>query len=206
MMRSNFCLDCTWEVGVVRKGSLFVFSGPSGVGKGTVLENLLDNYKEVVYSISATTRPRREGEMDGEDYFFLSDEIFFEMVKENKFIEWAKVHDNYYGTPRDFVDKTLEDGKDIILEIDIQGAKMVRNNYPDAVYIFLSPPSMEELENRLNKRGTENEKNKAIRLRNAQIELREKEKYNYQIINDNLNEAVDKLRSILIAEKCRIRK
>jgi len=205
-MRSNFCLDCTWEVGVVRKGSLFVFSGPSGVGKGTVLENLLDNYKEVVYSISATTRPRREGEMDGEDYFFLSDEIFFEMVKENKFIEWAKVHDNYYGTPRDFVDKTLEDGKDIILEIDIQGAKMVRNNYPDAVYIFLSPPSMEELENRLNKRGTENEKNKAIRLRNAQIELREKEKYNYQIINDNLNEAVDKLRSILIAEKCRIRK
>ena len=190
----------------MRKGSLFVLSGPSGVGKGTVLENLLDNYKEVVYSISATTRPRREGEMDGEDYFFLSDEIFFEMVKENKFIEWAKVHDNYYGTPRDFVDKTLEDGKDIILEIDIQGAKMVRNNYPDAVYIFLSPPSMEELENRLNKRGTENEKNKAIRLRNAQIELREKEKYNYQIINDNLNEAVDKLRSILIAEKCRIRK
>ncbi len=190
----------------MRKGSLFVLSGPSGVGKGTVLQKLLENYKEVVYSISVTTRPRREGELDGKDYFFCSVEDFFQMVKENKFIEWAKVHDNYYGTPREFVDKTLEEGKDIILEIDIQGAKLVRNHYPDAVYIFLSPPSLEELEKRLNKRGTENEESKAIRLKNAQIELKEKEHYNYLIINDNLDEAVDKLRSIIIAEKCRIRK
>lgn len=190
----------------MRKGNLFVLSGPSGVGKGTVLESLLVNFNEVEYSISATTRACREGEIEGKDYFFINITDFFKMVDENKFIEWAKVHNNYYGTPKQYVDKSLEDGKDIVVEIDIQGARMLRESYPDAIYVFLLPPSIAELENRLNRRGTEDDKNKAIRLKNASMELKEKEKYDYQIVNDKLSETVEKLKSIIVAEKCRIRK
>ncbi len=188
------------------KAKLFVLSGPSGVGKGTVLESLMENFKGVDYSVSTTTRPRRNGEINGDDYFFVSVEDFFQMVEENKFIEWAQVHNNYYGTPKEYVDKSLEEGKDIILEIDIQGARMVKRSYPDAIYVFLLPPSIEELENRLDKRGTEDDANKAIRLENANKELQEIEKYDYQIINDKVDETVEKLKSIIIAEKCRIRK
>lgn len=186
------------------RAKLFVLSGPSGVGKGTVLERLLKDFDEVEYSVSATTRLCRQGEIDGEDYFFLSEENFFQMVKEDKFIEWAQVHNNYYGTPKEYVDKSLEEGKDIILEIDIQGARMVKKNYPDAVYIFLVPPSLEELENRLDKRGTEDEENKAIRLENARAELEELQNYDYQIVNDQIEETVNKLKAIITAEKCRI--
>lgn len=188
------------------KANLFVLSGPSGVGKGTILDKLLENFYEVEYSVSATTRPRREGEKEGEDYFFLSVEDFFQMVEENKFIEWAQVHNNYYGTPKEYVDKSLVEGKDIILEIDIQGARMVKKDYPDAIYIFLLPPSLEELENRLDKRGTETEKNKALRLENARKEINELDEYDYQIVNDQIDETVKKLKAIIIAEKCRIRK
>lgn len=190
----------------MNKGNLIVLSGPSGVGKGTVLKKLLKDYTDIEYSISATTRPSRKGEIDGKDYFFLSLEEFFQKVDNNQFIEWAKVHDNYYGTPRDYVDKTLGEGKDIILEIDIQGARMVRESYPEAIYVFLLPPSFDELEKRLNKRGTEDEKTKEIRLRNARTEMKELANYDYQIINDDLDETVEKLKAIIIAEKCRVRK
>ncbi|MFW6022498.1 MAG: guanylate kinase [Halanaerobiaceae bacterium] len=189
----------------MRKGSLIVLSGPSGVGKGTVRDKLMENFDQIEYSVSVTTRPRREGEVDGVDYFFVSSDKFFQMVEENKFIEWAEVHNNYYGTPKEYVDKTLQSGNDIILEIDIQGARMVSNIYPDAVYVFLVPPSFDELEHRLDKRGTENNKNKALRLKNAREELKELERYDYQIVNDKLEETVYKLKCIIIAEKCRIK-
>lgn len=190
----------------MKRGNLLVLSGPSGVGKGTVLDKLLTNFDQVEYSISATTRKPRQGELDGRDYFFMEEDNFFKKVEKKEFIEWAKVHNNYYGTPHDYVESILEQGKDIILEIDIQGAKQVRETYPEAIFIFLTPPSLEELEQRLDRRGSEDEKNKAIRLKNARDELKEQRYYNYQIVNDKLMEAVNKLKSIIIAEKCRINK
>ncbi|NLJ83541.1 MAG: guanylate kinase [Halanaerobiaceae bacterium] len=190
----------------MKRGNLIVLSGPSGVGKGTVLRRLLKDYKDIEYSISATTRPGRKGEIHGKDYFFLSEEEFFQMVDNNQFIEWAKVHNNYYGTPREYVEKTLQDGRDIILEIDIQGARKVRETYPEAVYVFLLPPSFSELEKRLNKRGTEDEKTKELRLKNAREELKELVNYDYQIINEDLEEAVEQLKAIIVAERCRVKK
>mgnify|MGYP006290572415 FL=1 len=182
-------------------GILFVLSGPSGVGKGTVLDALMNDFSEVEYSVSATTRNSRKGEVDGEDYFFISEEKFKKMKKNNQFIESAKVHNNYYGTPKKYVDKTLAKGKDIILEIDIQGARQVKKKYPEAVFIFLKPPSIEELENRLSKRNTENKKSKKIRLKNAKKEINEISEYDYNILNDEVENAVEKLRKIIIKEK-----
>lgn len=189
----------------MRKGNLFVLSGPSGVGKGTVLERLLENYDGIDFSTSVTTREKRPGEIDGEDYFFISVEDFFQMVEEKKFIEWAQVHNNYYGTPKEYVEETLEKGKDIILDIDIQGARVVNKLYPEAIFVFLVPPSLTELESRLDKRGTEDKNSKEVRLKNARDELAEINKYDYQIINDKLDETVRILKAIIIAEKHRIK-
>jgi len=183
------------------KGILFVLSGPSGVGKGTVLEALMKNFKEVEYSVSATTRERRPGEIDGEDYFFISEERFKELKKNDKFIESAKVHNNYYGTPKKYVDRTLAEGKDIILEIDIQGAKQVKEKYPNAVFIFLKPPSIEELKNRLQKRNTENDKTKKVRLKNAKTEIQEISEYDYTILNDEVENAVSELKRVILKEQ-----
>ena len=190
----------------MQQGKLFVLSGPSGVGKGTILARLFVCFHDIEYSVSATTRQARAGEVQGENYYFLSEEDFFRLVENDQLIEWANVHNNYYGTPKENVDKTLKKGQDIILEIDIQGAKQVRENYPDAVFIFLLPPSLQELEQRLEQRGSEDKKNKEIRLKNAREEMQEKRKYDYVIINDRIEETVDKLRSIIIAESCRINK
>jgi len=183
------------------KGILFVLSGPSGVGKGTVLEALMENFKEVEYSVSATTRERRPGEIDGEDYFFISEERFKELKKNDKFIESAKVHNNYYGTPKKYVDRTLAEGKDIILEIDIQGAKQVKEKYPNAVFVFLKPPSIEELKNRLQKRNTENDKTKKVRLKNAKTEIQEISEYDYTILNDEVENAVSELKRVILKEQ-----
>ena len=190
----------------MQQGKLFVLSGPSGVGKGTILARLFVDFQDIEYSVSATTRQARTGEVQGENYYFLSEEEFFQLVENDQLIEWANVHNNYYGTPKEYVDKTLKKGQDIILEIDIQGAKQVRENYPDAVFIFLLPPSLQELEQRLEQRGSEDKRNKKIRLRNAREEMEEKQKYDYVIINDRIEETVDQLRSIIIAESCRIDK
>ena len=183
------------------KGILFILSGPSGVGKGTVLDSLLKDYDGVEYSVSATTRDPRSGEVDGRDYFFISKEKFFEMEEHNEFIESAKVHNNYYGTPQKYVDQSLDRGKDIILEIDIQGAKQVREKYPDSVFIFLVPPSFEELKNRLNKRDTEDNKTKEVRLKNAKKEIKELTNYDYTIVNDRVEKAVQKVKKIIKNEK-----
>ena len=183
------------------KGTLFVLSGPSGVGKGTVLDALMKDFSGVEYSVSATTRERRPGEVDGDDYFFISEERFKELEKNNKFIESAKVHNNYYGTPKKYVDRILAEGRDIILEIDIQGAKQVKKKYPNAVFIFLKPPSIEELKNRLQKRGTENKKNKEVRLENAKTEINKISEYDYTILNDEVENAVSELKRIILKEQ-----
>ncbi|TDO87802.1 guanylate kinase [Halanaerobium saccharolyticum] len=185
------------------KGLLFVLSGPSGVGKNTVLDELFKNFDGVSYSVSATTRDRREGEIEGEDYFFITEKEFKEINADDGFIESAVVHGHYYGTPKKFVDKKLEEGEDIILEIDTQGAKQVREKYPEAVYIFLLPPSLEELENRLDKRGSESDKSKNIRLKNARQELKEVHNYDYEVINDNLADTVKEIKKIIIKEQKR---
>ncbi|MGP3777772.1 guanylate kinase [Halanaerobium saccharolyticum] len=185
------------------KGILFVLSGPSGVGKNTVLDELFKNFEGVSYSVSATTRERREGEVEGEDYFFISEAEFKEIEAEDGFIESAVVHGHYYGTPKKFVDQKLDEGEDIILEIDTQGAKQVREKYPEAVYIFLVPPSLEELENRLDKRGSESDKSKNLRLKNARQELKEVHKYDYEVINDSLSDAVREIKKIIIKEQKR---
>jgi guanylate kinase len=185
------------------KGILFVLSGPSGVGKNTVLDELFKNFEGVSYSVSATTRERREGEVEGEDYFFISEAEFKEIEAEDGFIESAVVHGHYYGTPKKFVDQKLDEGEDIILEIDTQGAKQVREKYPEAIYIFLVPPSLEELENRLDKRGSESDKSKNLRLKNARQELKEVHKYDYEVINDSLSDAVREIKKIIIKEQKR---
>ncbi|MGM0499294.1 MAG: guanylate kinase [Bacillota bacterium] len=185
------------------RGLLFVLSGPSGVGKNTVLDELFKNFDGVSYSVSATTRERRKGEVEGENYFFISEEKFKEIETSDGFIESAVVHGHYYGTPKKFVDKKLDEGEDIILEIDTQGAKQVREKYPEAVYIFLLPPSLEELENRLDKRGSENDKSKNIRLKNARQELKEVHNYDYEVINDSLSDAVKDIRKIILKEQKR---
>ncbi len=183
------------------KGKLFILSGPSGVGKGTVLDSLFKNFSSVKYSVSATTRQPRQGEVEGEDYFFVTKNDFFNMRDNNEFIETARVHNNYYGTPRAYVDNCLQNGEDIILEIDIQGAKQVRDCYPDAIYIFLVPPSFEELENRLERRGSENKESKKLRLENARQEMKEIINYDYIVVNDNLDRAVEKIKDIIISEQ-----
>ncbi|MFW5736451.1 MAG: guanylate kinase [Halanaerobium sp.] len=185
------------------KGLLFVLSGPSGVGKNTVLDALFEEFGGVSYSVSATTRERRKGEVDGEDYFFISETEFKEIEENDGFIGSAVVHGHYYGTPKKFVDQKLEEGEDIILEIDTQGAKQVREKYPEAVYIFLVPPSLEELENRLDKRGSESDKSKNLRLNNARQELKEVHKYDYEVINDSLSDAVKEIKRIIIKEQKR---
>ncbi len=185
------------------KGILFVFSGPSGVGKGTVLDRLFERYDEVEYSVSMTTRSPRDHEVDGEDYYFVSEEEFEEIKEDEGFIEWACVHGNCYGTPRETVYRALEDGRDIILEIDIQGAKQVREIFPEAVFIFLEPPSFSALEKRLTKRGSEDSRDQKLRLENAREEINEAAMYDYRVVNDDIDRAVEELIEIFEKEKSR---
>lgn len=183
------------------KGILFVISGPSGVGKGTVLKELMGKVPDVVYSVSATTRPPRQGEKDGKDYFFLSAEEFKKGIAENKWLEWARVHNSYYGTPRLFVEQKLHEGHNVILEIDTQGARQVKERCPDAVFIFLTPPSVEDLTKRLEKRGTDSLQDKKIRLRNAIAEMEDAEWYDYCVVNDSVQRAAQEIKEIMDREK-----
>lgn len=188
----------------MRKGFLLVVSGPSGVGKGTVTDALLKEKDDLIFSISATTRDKRVGEVDGEDYFFLSKDEFEGKVEDGKFLEHARVHGNLYGTPKDFVLDSIDQGKIIVLEIDVQGALQVKANYPNGVFVFLLPPSLEELERRLTHRGTESDEQIAIRLKNARAELSKFNEYQYAVVNDKVENAVESIESIIDAEKLRI--
>ena len=189
-----------------RTGILFVISGPSGVGKGTVKDAVLKRLNEVKVSISATTRSPREGEIEGQDYFFLRPETFQAMVEQGEFLECAKVYDNMYGTPKEFVKRNLAGGFDVVLEIDIQGAMQVKEKMPQGVFVFIEPPSIEELAMRLGKRGKDSEESVKKRMASCREEMEHSRYYDYLVINDNLQEAVDKVYAIIVAERCRIRK
>ena len=186
-----------------KKGILIILSGFSGVGKGTVVKRLLSDYDNYALSISATTRKPREGEEEGISYFFKSKEKFEKMIEEDAFIEYARYVENYYGTPKAYVQEQLDAGKDVILEIEIQGAAKVREKMPEAVSLFLVPPSFEELSRRLHGRGTDSEEKIQQRLETARQEAKEIVNYDYIVVNDTVDRAVGEILAILIAEGCR---
>lgn len=187
-----------------RKGNLIVLSGFSGAGKGTVVKELIKQYGYQV-SISATTRSPREGEVHGKDYYFKSKEEFEAMIEENGFIEWAKYVGNYYGTPRAFVEEALNQGKNVILEIEVQGAMNIKEQYPDAILMFIAPPSAEILRERLIGRGTEDMETIEKRLNRAKEEVNDMEQYDYLVINDKLDECVEEIHQIVLKESCRMK-
>ncbi|WP_019533649.1 guanylate kinase [Paenibacillus ginsengihumi] len=190
-------------VSPAERGILIVLSGPSGVGKGTVCKALRGKAPELVYSVSATTRSPREGEVDGVNYFFKTREQFQRLIDEDQMLEWAEYVGNLYGTPRKFVEDTLAEGKDIILEIEVQGALKVRQKFPEGVFIFLLPPSMNELQNRIEGRGTESEESIRSRMSVAMEEIRLMEHYDYAIVNDQVDLACSRIQAIIAAEHCR---
>ncbi len=188
-----------------KTGTLIVLSGPSGAGKGTICNELLKQVDTLNLSISMTTRSPRGNEADGKDYYFVTKEQFEEDIKKGNFLEYAKVYnDNYYGTPKKIVEESLASGKDIILEIDIQGALEVKEKMEEGIFIFIMPPSMRELKDRLVKRNTESKDKIIERFKNAYKEINEVTKYNYIVINDEVQNAVDKVKAIILAEKCRV--
>ncbi|MDF2924543.1 MAG: gmk [Paenibacillaceae bacterium] len=180
-----------------------VLSGPSGVGKGTVCAALRGMDTELVYSVSATTRSPRQGETEGVNYFFRSRDQFNAMIEADELLEYAQYCGNYYGTPREFVENTLASGRDIILEIEVQGALKVKEKFPEGVFIFLLPPSLDELQSRIVTRGTETEEVIQSRMRIARDELRLMEHYHYAIVNDQVEAACSRIQAILAAEHCR---
>lgn len=184
-------------------GILFVLSGPSGVGKGTVRKRLFEEETDLQYSISMTTRTMRPGEKEGVDYFYRSKEEFEEMARNNELLEYAKYVNNYYGTPRAYVEETLAEGKDVFLEIEVQGALQVKENFPEGVFIFLFPPSLEELKNRIINRGTETEDLVVNRLLEARKEIEMMSAYDYVVVNDDVGKAVERIKAIIQSEHLR---
>lgn len=182
-----------------KKGVLIVISGFSGVGKGTVVKKLIEKYHYSL-SVSATTRAPRPGEVDGKDYYFKSVEEFRNLIDYNGFIEWAQYVENYYGTPRKYVEDELEQGHNVILEIEVQGAMRIKEQYPDAVLIFLTAPDAESLKKRLEGRGTEEPKVIAKRLKRAYEETEDMPFYDYLVVNDDLDTCVDNVNAVIIAE------
>lgn len=185
------------------RGILFVLSGPSGVGKGTVNRSLRNQWDGLEFSISVTTRKPREGEEDGVDYFFKSREEFEKMIEQNELLEHAEYVGNYYGTPLQYVEQTLAEGKDVLLEIEVQGALQVRKLVPEGVFIFLAPPSLDELRNRIVGRGTETEELIDNRMKVAKEELEMMDHYDYVVENDEIQAACDRIKAISIAEHCK---
>jgi guanylate kinase len=180
-----------------RKGNLFVISAPSGAGKTTLCKELLKHFKEIRFSISHTTRQPRPDETQGIDYFFTSEEAFLDGIKNNTWAEWAKVHGNYYGTSNKFLNNTLSSGSDVLLDIDFQGTIQILKKYPNAITIFIMPPSIEILRSRLQYRGTESEEAIENRIMNAEQEIKKKNLYNYIIINDKLTDSKKELFEII---------
>ena len=177
----------------MRKGNLFVFSGPSGAGKGTLVARVMSEVPDAWLSVSATTRSPRPGEVDGVSYYFIDKPSFMKLVDEGGFLEWAEYSGNCYGTPVASVMEKIDEGKQVILEIDVQGALQVRERIPQAKLVFIEPPSFEELENRLRNRGTEDEPTIQRRLEAARVELSQKMEYDIQLVNDDLEVATQEL-------------
>ncbi|MHB9095707.1 MAG: guanylate kinase [Eubacteriales bacterium] len=187
-------------------GLLIVISGPSGTGKGTICKSLFQRRPEIFFSISATTRPPRAGEIEGVNYYFKDKKSFEEMLDRNEFLEWAMVYDNYYGTPKTPVIEAMASGKDVVLEIDVQGALKVREKAPEGIYLFVVPPSLRQLRARIERRGTDSMEVINKRMDKALVELANLYEYNYVIVNDLVEEAVDRVESILKAEKCTVQR
>ena len=188
----------------MQKGLLIVISGASGTGKGTVCKKLLAENPNIFYSISATTRKPRAGETDGVEYYFVTVDEFKNWIAEEKFLEYAEVYGNFYGTPIHKIEERLNRGEDVLLEIDIQGALNVMKKRPDGVYIFLLPPSLEELKNRIQGRGTESQETFERRFKAAFGEIETGKKYQYVVVNDTVDAAVSKIAAILAAERCKV--
>ncbi|PYG87631.1 guanylate kinase [Ruminiclostridium sufflavum DSM 19573] len=184
-----------------QKGLLVVVSGPSGTGKGTVCQRLLSKRSTAKYSVSATTRKPREGEVEGKNYFFVSESKFLDMIDNNDLIEWDKYCDNYYGTPKSYVEACIKEGLDVILEITVAGALEIKQKYPDCVLVFIIPPSFEELERRIVCRGTEGCDVIGKRLEQASREMKYASKYDYLVLNDSVDNAVSDIERILDSER-----
>lgn len=187
-------------------GILFIITGPSGAGKTSILKRVMREVENLEFSVSYTTRPRRPGEVDGRDYFFVDEKRFKKMVEEGEFLEWAIVHGYYYGTSKKFVDERLEKNVDLLLDIDVQGALNVKRMDLDMVSVFIAPPSLEDLERRLRKRGTDSEYDLKKRLEDAKWELSKISEFEYLIVNDFLEKSVEKLKSIITAERMRTKR
>ena len=186
-----------------KSGKLFIISGPSGVGKSTVLKALFREHPDLYFSVSATTRAPREGEIDGVHYRFIKSEQFLQMVQENEFLEYAEYVGSFYGTPRGPVEDAMAQGRDAFLDIEIQGAQQVYEKRPDAVRIFIAPNSWAELERRLTERGTDSAEKIQKRLLRAKVELQAAENYDYLVVNDTVEQAVREMEAICLAEHCR---
>ena len=187
-----------------KKGLLVVVSGPSGAGKGTICKNFMELNKEMLLSISSTTRNPRENEIDGVNYNFITKQDFEDLIGTDSLLEYVHVFGNYYGTPKKWVLECIEKGKDVLLEIEIVGAMKVTEKYPDAILVFVLPPSLKELKNRIITRGTETIEQIENRMARAMQEIKTIEKYDYFIFNDNLTRAVDDLEAIISAEKNKV--
>ena len=185
------------------KGKLIVISGPSGAGKSTVVFKAIEGREDVCFSTSVTTRKPRPGEVDGKEYFFVDPDRFKEMVENDELLEYAEYVANSYGTPRAYVEEKLDAGLNVLLDIEVQGARQIREKKPDAVMIFIVPPSLEELEKRLKGRGTDTERAIEARLIRARQEYQEADFYDYLIINDDADKAAKELSAIILAEHCR---
>jgi guanylate kinase len=188
-----------------RTGNLIVVTGPSGVGKGTLVGRLMTQVPKLTKSVSVTTRSMRPSEVEGVDYFFRPAEEFGSMIENGLFMEWAEFAGNLYGTPREWVLEQLKQGNDVILEIEVRGAIQIKESFPLAVLIFISPPSIEELKQRLRNRATETPAEFHLRLAKARWEMRERNVFYYEVVNDNIDDAVNNLAHIVYAERCRIR-
>ena len=184
------------------KGTLFVITGPSGAGKGTVLKKVIQSLNGLYFSVSATTRKPREGEVDGVHYHFLTRERFEELIEKDRFLEYAQYAGNYYGTPLDPVEEHLEQGHDVILEIELQGALQVKKRLPKAVLVFIAPPSFEELESRLRGRGTETDEVIRNRLAIARQECANMDQFHYVVVNDEVADAAERLRAVILSRRC----
>lgn len=188
-----------------KKGDLIVISGPSGCGKDSICNKVIKKRKNIQISVSMTTREKRQGEKEGKDYYFVTKEEFEKSIENDDLLEYAIVHEkDYYGTPKSNLFKILEDGIDVILIIDIQGALQIKEKYPEAIFIFILPPSMRELKKRLIKRGSETKESMFRRFKSMYKEINEIVKYNYVVVNDELDDAVNKVIAILDSQKCRV--
>jgi guanylate kinase len=189
----------------LKMGNLIVLTGPSGVGKGTLVDLMMARVVNMVRSVSVTTRAPRPGEIDGQSYFFRDRATFEQMLARNEFMEWAEFAGNFYGTPKSWVNDRLADGHDVLLELEVQGARQIHAQYPKAVMIFISPPNFGELEGRLRARATETAEIILVRLQKAKQELQEKNVFQYEVVNDKLEEAATNLAHIVYAERLRIK-